>query len=42
VFDCALHTFAVNDDLERLALDCFAGVRQGTRKVTESAPFCNR
>src|SRR5690606_12703242 len=42
VFDGSLHAFAVDDDLERLALDCFAGVRQGTRKVTESAPFCNR
>lgn len=42
VFDGSLHAFAVDDDLERLALNCFAGVRQGTRKVTESDSFCNR
>jgi hypothetical protein len=42
VFDGSLHTLTVDDDLEWLALNCFAGVRQGTRKVTELVLFCNR
>lgn len=42
VFDGSLHTFAVNDNLEWLTLNCFAGVRQGTRKVTEVVLICNR
>lgn len=46
VLDCALHTLAVNDDLEGPALD---GVRrigvvsrvvQGTGNVSNLAPFC--
>jgi hypothetical protein len=42
VFDCTLHTLAVNNDLEWLTLNCFARVRQGTRRVPETKVPCNR
>jgi hypothetical protein len=40
VFDCSLDPFAINDDLEGLALYGFARVRQGTGTFADIVMEC--
>jgi len=40
VLDCALDPFAINDDLEGLALNGFARIRQGTGNLSDNVPKC--
>jgi hypothetical protein len=42
VLDCALHTFAIDDNLEGLTLNCFARICQGTGNLSEPRTNCKR
>ncbi len=41
VLDGTFNSLAVDDDLERFTLDCFARVAQGTGNLTKLGALCN-